>query len=375
MYKKIRALARIQRQATIDEANRSLTEGDAVDLEALHKQLEVFGKIARLRGPFDRFVRVVLPLFVTSLILVPAWMIRHPAPTIYLSLEAGRVDVALDATRALSLTKPPVLESLYINGIAELHVDQPGLNFSNTIPNGTVHISGRSYLSDLKLDPFQSHVPAREARSQDLARLVFERTPERMRISMSGMEVAAHVTIDTEATLMSFDGIAPREATLREAGLMFRGPDSTPAEVQVHFTLDSDATTTQVLHPLSIAFEHVRFDHVGDAVLHSSIRKGVLTVASSGRSYELGPGTRPILGALDGELIVTQAGDRLVIHFRGTSGVAGIWQGPSLPPADVRPRLAEWLASDRTVGLVWSGVMFVIGLVWTVRGAMAGGIS
>ena len=37
------------------------------------------------------------------------------------------------------------------------------------------------------------------------------------------------------------------------------------------------------------------------------------------------------------------------------------------PVRDLRPSLAEWISSDRNVAVVWSSLLFVVGLILTVR--------
>jgi hypothetical protein len=121
------------------------------------------------------------------------------------------------------------------------------------------------------------------------------------------------------------------------------------------------------MHPRDLLLRDTLFNTRGERVSFSSIEHGTLTIIDTDQKHELLRGATLSLGELKGKLRVTLSPDGLDLVFHGTAGILGIGGESDKHFRDLRPSLAEWLSSDRYVALIWSSLLFVIGLVLTLR--------
>lgn len=151
-----------------------------------------------------------------------------------------------------------------------------------------------------------------------------------------------------------------------------RGPRSENAGVRIYFGLDQDPIDFPVIRPSRLVLRDSAFDTSGSRESFSSIEHGSLRLTDIDRTHELLRGTALSLDELEGTLRLTLGPEGLSLNYRGRAKVIELGEDGGAPVRDLRPTLAEYISSDRTIALAWSGLLFIIGLILTVRRTLFG---
>ena len=368
----LRDEARRQREKLLLDIDARLATKEEVSLDGLDKRLQALAELSAVRSRGEATAAVLLPVVVALVVLLLAWRIPTPAPVVEVTVDATRVELALGAPGAIDLGSFPPMTRARVEGLDGARSDVGGIDFAGAKGGGTVSIEGRVHVSSIELRPLAKPSPPaadapgdRNGKAGAAHRIAIARSGASAQIGTEGFAVRANVTLAPPARLVSAVGATVRQAAVSEASVELAGSAVWPAAVRVFVAGGDGRVDLPPLDANRLSFETHAFDASEKRESSSSILKGKLRLTATGREYELPWGTDLVLRELDGPTRVSIEPGGVRISFHGTAGVLGLG-GRNGAVVDLRPNLAEWAARDRTVALVWSSFIFLLGLVLTV---------
>lgn len=372
MYDRIRAEARRQRRALLKEIGSRIERSEAVDLANFRKQLDTLASLEALRTPLEQALRSLLPVLIAVLVLWPLWSIHQSAPSVELSARVSRVVVSQDTQEKLDLGGLGQVHTLRVEGLDSLDSDLGDIDFANAAGNGTVYLNGQSYVTGIELSPLELNEPDNDDEHRPVKRVAFSKHAQLGELDVKNFRV--HIRANFEQTMQVVSSAAGQthDVTPPDAILDLKGPAVEPTRVRLFFRLGDRPVEFPVVRPRGLILRDTAFNTRGKRESFSSIEHGTLTMVGTGRKHELLRDMPLSLGELDGTLRVTLASDGLDVVFHGTAGVVGLGGADKSPIRDLRPSLAEWISSDRNVALAWSSLLFIVGLILTVRRSVFG---
>jgi hypothetical protein len=367
MYARIRAEARRQRHKLLERISSSIELEEPVDLNDLHQKLDSIAKIEALRSPSERALHSLLPLLIAVLVLLPFWMIHQSDPNIELSARVSRVVIFQDTLDKLDLGSLGQVHLLRVEGLDELDSDLRKIDFADAAGNGSVYLDGSSYVTDIELVPLKVFEPDSNNEPVHVRRLAISKHSQLGELDVENFKVHISANFDKSVQVVTSVPGQTRQATPADGILNLNSPATIPTRVRLFFGLGEHPIGFPVMYPRDLLLRETAFDTRGEREGFSSIEHGTLTIIDTGQKYELLRSTTLSLGELDGALRITLVPDGIDVAFHGIAGVIGLGGDSEKTIRDLRPSLAEWISSDRYVALVWSSLVFVVGLVLTVR--------
>jgi hypothetical protein len=372
MYSKIRSEARRQRKILLQNIDASISRDETVDLGDLHKQLDTLATAEALRSPLEKVLHALLPVLLAAFALIPLWTIHQADPSIELSAHVTRIVTHQDTTQKLELGNFGQVNPLRAEGLNVLNSDIGDINFSHAAGNGSVYIDGATYLTNIELISLKNvDSPEREEAYRN-SRIAISKHAQLGEIDLENLQVKINANFDQPAQVVTTIPKHTRLATPHDAMLALEGPEAAPARVRLFFGLGEQPIDLPIMYPRNLLLRDTSFNTSGERESFSSIEHGTLTIIDTGQKHELLRGTSLSLGELKGKLRITLAPDGLDLAFHGTAGMLGIGDESDKQFRDLRPSLAEWLSSDRDVALIWSSLLFVIGLTLSLRRSLFG---
>lgn len=363
-FRHLRSAARRQREELARRIDDDIAAERPINLSAIKDEIAILDAVASIRSPAERIIHAGIPLLMALVGLAAAWLIRVQAPEVLAEISATRVVVGLAEPVAASpdvLDGIPPLARLVAEGLDEVRSADPALRARAAAgQSGAIEIAdgriavARIELAALREPPGRRGVPPS---------LTIERAGTLLRLGTNGL--ATTVTVATEAPTRiatrfgeAVANSGPRAASLELAG----GPRTL---LSLDLASDSTAVDLPVLRPQSLRFQRPYFDAQGAPVQDSTMRQGSVSFQGGARRRDLPPGATLDLGELRGVARLRAEASAIQLTFVGRAGRIELKSGDT--SHDLRPSLAEWLATDRDVALVWSALLFLTGLALTMR--------
>jgi hypothetical protein len=366
MYSRIRAEARSQRHKLLQRIDENISLNETVDLTDLQKKLDGLTKIEALRTPWERAFYSLLPVLISILVLLSLWMIHQSDPNIELNARVSRVVIFQDTREQLELGGLGKVNPLRVEGLDALDSDLGKIDFTNAAGSGSIYLDGPAYLTGIELVPLKTTKPANNVPIHE-RRIAISKHTQLGELDIESYKVHISANFDKPMQVITSGPGQTRQDTVPESILSLFSPATIPTRVRLFFGLDEYPIDLPVMRPHDLLFRETAFSTHGKRESFSSIEHGTLTIIDTVQKQELLRSTSLSLGDLDGVLRITIGPDGLDVVFHGTAGVIGIGGDSENTIRDLRPRLAEWISSDRYVALVWSSLVFIVGLVMSVR--------
>lgn len=363
MNRFVRTEARRRRRQLLKDLESRLAEGKEVDFADLRKQLDALTGLISIRTPWERVVGAVLPVLCALVVLWPLWWFHQPVPTIELSARASRV-VILHEPAKLDLGGLGLVRQLRVTGLDSLDSDEGTIDFAAAAGNGSVFIEDSVFVNRVELAPLTE--PEREDSRPAKPRFAISSRGQLGQMDIEQSRVKVSVLTNATRRITSSASGQVLEASPPDAMLELEGPDFGPTLVQLFFAPGERSIDFPVQHPNGLILRDSAFNARGDTEGFSSIQQGTLIIVGTGRKHELLRSTDLQLAGLDGSLRLSLRPEGVEVSFRGQAGVVGLVDHDE-EVRDLRPTVAEWISSDRTVALVWSSLLFAVGLILSVR--------
>ncbi len=187
---------------------------------------------------------------------------------------------------------------------------------------------------------------------------------------MEGFRATVFANTERPTRLLVVFGGRVLQDTLADASLEFRGPSTVPAQTRLFFDRPDAPVWLPILGPRYLRLRESAFGDLGETVTFSSVMAGTLVLVDTGRRHEILSGAGLVLEELYGRLRLEMTADGVAVAYHGRAGVLGLGEDAEHLEADLRPSLAEWISSDKTVALVWSTLVFAVGLILTLVRAL-----
>jgi len=369
MYKKIRQKARKELDRILTKIDLELSESTETDYKSLLNQLDAISRLSNLYSPLEKLYRAGIPIFLAMVIILPFWLIHQPTPQIILNATVSSLDLSVSPSEeTLTINEIGDIQYLRINGLDDMESDVGDIGFLSGEGTGSSYVDGELNISRIVLDTLDLINKKDESIRR---RVAISKRQRLVRLDVQNMKMAVHAFVESDTRVVSTLGRNIRQDTLSNANLEFHSGSDNNSMSKLYFTVGEDRKIDlPIMHPTAITLRDISFSEEGERETFSSIVNGKLSFIGTGENHELLRGTPLVLGELSGNLRISIEQGDLTVLYHGAAGVLGFGENTEHITQDLRPTLAEWISSDKVIALAWSGLLFVIGLILTVRQTM-----
>jgi hypothetical protein len=355
---------REERQRRLDELLRSLESHASPPLQPpkqLREEVDLIDyALGELRSGWTaRAMPVVVAAAVIGVLVsgLSLWPIRSVAFTLELKASAISLVTAADGVVQDLVLKPP----LRLVGFD--HIESPLLTSQAWQPRAAVIRTDRAWLTsatvpagaslDLEVQADSLALTVQGSRGQ----LVDE-----LEISGASAILPGTSVGEARAPLITGSFTTPETVIFRTAA-----GDAQSKGQPVSLTLYSSGVAGQSgvtgIAPQSLRFLQRRVGLRAQNPFVSSIVSGELRVVATGAHYVLGPEDVLEIDGTKAERLEIAITDQLTVHASGTA--RGLHLRTGSFDRSLAPSVLEFAASNHRLALIWSGVVFLWGLLWS----------
>jgi hypothetical protein len=360
-----------ERQRRLDELLRSL-ESRALPPSQPLKQLKedvdlVDYALGELRSGWStRAMPLVIAAAVIGVLVtvLSLWPISSVAFTLELKASAISVVAAADGVVQDLLLKPP------LRFVGFDHIESPLLTSQVGQPRTAVIHTDRAWLTSAAV-PAGASLDL-EVQGGGLAMTVQGsrvRLVDELEISGASSVLPGTSVGEARAPLLAGSFATPETVIFRTAAV-----DALPKGQPVSLTVYSSGVSGQSeitgIAPQSLRFLRRRAGLTAQNPFVSSIVSGELRVVATGARYELGPEDVLEINGTKAERLEIAITDQLTVHASGTARALHLRTGSF--DRSLAPSVLEFAASNHRLALIWSGVVFLWGLLWSAGRLVAG---
>lgn len=360
-FRRLRAEARRRLRKLASQISQDIAAERTVDIEAVKKDVETLTGVTALRSPWERVIYAAIPFLLAVIVLSAAWFVPVPAPYVEVEVTVGRVTIGLPAPEAKSpykLTGFPPLKRLAVQRLDAITSDTPALN-ATAVARGSAELTGGVItLSQIDVGPTSPSATSGQPS------ITIERAGSLLQIGTTGLALTSRLVIQSPVRIATAFPAIRNDTKIEHASLaLISGPGSL-----LSLELASDGAVFELppIRPRLMGFNTILYDAHGSQVLVSTIQRGTVNF-KAGTSRDLAGGAVLTLRNLDGLARVRAEGTALKVNYAGRAGTIGLSGQDDEAWHDLRPSLAEWLGTDRDVASLWSALVFLTGLVLSVR--------
>jgi hypothetical protein len=363
MKNTLRRLLRAKREEQIEKAAREIvTRGDAGAAKTALDQIQVY---SALLAEADRLPahEWMWPAVVTCLCIAVIgilWSIRVSRTDVSLSLDTTSIRTVLaDAWRLENAFHSP---QMHFERLASIAAPNLGLSIDGSSDAWLQLEGGQIVLQTLE---FKDKAMLEIFADENELKMFASRAPFSGTVSVMGkITVSAGPGAGSVSTHRSYDIDIPEtiEFSVTE-------PQNVPTQLSIHSPNKWSFSKPRVS---DISFVREEVTGAGERALTSGVKSG--TVRFNDTSW-------PTLDVREGDLLrvnrtasarLDAQGDGSSMHVTLNGVVGGVTIGDSETRKDLAPSYLEYIYNRKSLAFLWSGIVFLWGLVWRVSKTVFG---
>jgi hypothetical protein len=359
-----------ERQRRLGELLRSL-ESDAAARSQPPQQLKekldlIDYALGELRSGWRaRVMPVAIAALVIGLVVsaLSLWPVRTVPFTLELKTNAISIVAAADGVVEDLVLKPP----LRVVGFE--HIESPLLKNLGEQPRAAVVHADHARLTSATL-PAGASLEL-EARA-DLLTVTVQGVSGQLsdQLEVSGVSaVMSGASVAGARALLIAGNFATPETVIFRAAAGNAAPKGVPGSLTVYSSGAVGQSEITAIAPRSLRFLQRRAALATQNPFVSSIVSGELRVVATGARYLLGPEDVLEIDGVNAERLEIAISDLLTVHAAGSARELQLRTGPF--NRSLAPSVLEFAASNHRLALIWSGAVFLWGLLWSAGRLMA----
>ncbi|MEK6374763.1 MAG: hypothetical protein AABO58_18955 [Acidobacteriota bacterium] len=355
----VRESLALQREERIAKIGRRLLNGDAVrDVQPDLDEIEAYSKVLNAMGPRRRrtWIAPAMVAFVCIAVAGILWSVKVPRTSISMAVQTG--------TLRFSLARPWHVENafhsplMHFERLSTIQAPNLGLSIDEPSPDAWFELSGGAI--DL-----QTLDIGRDARVE------INTDPGEMDIYASGARVSGKLTVVGKVIVTA----GPRAGETSVTGsYQLDIPETVEFAVlkpqRIASQLSVHSPNTWALGRLSaveLDFEREEIRGAGERSLTSGVKSGTLRFDdTSWPALDLREGDVVGIRPTESAVLLTRGADD-AIHVTLSGLVSSVRVGDSASQRNLAPSYLEYLYGKKSLGFFWGAIVFLWGLIWSVR--------
>ncbi len=278
---------------------------------------------------------------------------------VILNVDASAIEVTSTGAVALKSSVPLSPAHLVrLEELTRLSLPVPGPMIEQLEGRPWVHISG-GQLSLTRLELEKSGALRIETEGSGRVRIFAIRGDFTGELELAE---AKHISAGSHSHLTRFSGSLPILEPPETVVFSARSTEVAPAWLQIHPGKD---LVFEQLHVKGLKFFTKLPVAPGPTTFLSTVLKGTLRLADTGKVVELQKGDFLSLPQLEGTVVEMRVGDQIQSRFEGRA--ERVYVGPEGFQTDLTPTILEYLHHNERWALFAGAVSLVWGLLWSVR--------
>jgi hypothetical protein len=355
-----RASLASQRDERIAKVGQRLRDGETVrDVQADLDDIEAYSKVLHAMGPKPRRLTWLAPVIVGLVCVTVAgllWSVKVPRTSIFMDAQTGTMRFSL--ARRWQIENAFHGSRMHFERLSSIQAPNLGLNFNEASPDAWFELRGGVIdLQTLDIDRG--------------ARVEINNDPGEVDLYASGARLSGKLTVSGKVTVTA--GPRAGETTVNEmyeieipetVEFAVPKPQRVASRLSVHkptaWKLGRIVTT-------QVDFTREERQGAGDRSLISAVKSGTLKFDDT---------SWPKLDLREGDFVRIRPTESAVLLTRGTedaiqvtlSGlVSSVRVGDGASERNPAPSYLEYLYGKKSLGFFWSAIVFLWGLIWSVR--------